>query len=128
MNVRASAGSLPRIIALCVWTLVALVVLKFVVLLADNDWDPAKAPWALLVLVIVPAVGIAVLLGRRPRAGALVAGLLLLLFAATIVAALARDGLARQAWADYPFAYGGLVASVVGIVCAVRLWRAPAER
>lgn len=117
----SSPDRLVRIIKACVWALGALVVLKFLVLLSDNDWDPSKAPWALLVLVAVPVIGLTLLLDKRPRAGALLAGLLLAVFGATVVAALLRDGLARQAWADYPFAYGGLVAAAIGIACAVKV-------
>jgi hypothetical protein len=126
VDVRSSRG-LANIIGACVWALVALVVLKFVALLAQYDWDPGRAPWGLLVIIAVPAVALTFLLRKRARTGALVVAVLMALFGATVVAALARDGLARQAWADYPFAYGGLLVAAVAIACAVKLWRSPAS-
>ena len=123
-----SSARLVRIIRACIWTLAALVLLKFLVLLAEYDWNPARAPWGLLVVIAVPVIGLTLLLSRRARTGALLAALAMAVFAASVVAALARDGFARQAWADYPFAYGGLVAAAVGIVCAALLWRNPDAR
>lgn len=107
-----------RGLGLCLAAMVVLVALKFVALLADYDWDPSKAPWALLVVVIVPAVLLGVLVKRRPRIAAPVIGVLLALFIVSVVAALLRDGFARQSWADYPFAYGGLVVAALGIYYA----------
>jgi hypothetical protein len=127
LNVESSRD-LAGIIGACVWALVALVVLKFVALLAQYDWDPGRAPWGLLVIIAVPALGLTLLLRKRARAGAAVVAVLMALFGATVIAALARDGLARQAWADYPFAYGGLVVAAVAIACAVKLWRTPSSR
>lgn len=106
--------------------LVAFVVLKFLVLLADVDWDIARSPFVPLVLVIAFAALLWRSAGRRKWA-AIVALVLFAAFAVIVVSALVRDGLARQSWADYPFAYGGLTASAVGGLAAWRLARDPRQ-
>lgn len=103
--------------------LVALVALKFVALLAESGWRLSEAPVPLLVVVAVPGIALAVLVGRRPKVAAAVAAPIMLLFAVVVIAALARDGLARESWADYPFAYGGLVVAAAGLVSSVALLR-----
>ena len=122
METRPSLSNIS-ILRACVWLLVALVVLKFVALLEENGWDLSRAPWGLLLILIVAAVLVTLLLSKRPLAGAMLAAVVMLLFAAVVIAALARDGLERQAWADYPFAYGGLLVAVVGIYSALALRR-----
>lgn len=108
----------------CVLGLAGLVVLKFLVLLAEEDWDLARSPFMLLVVVALPVSLIVWLARRRPRAAAAVALPLLVLFLGSVVSALVRDGLLRQAWADYPFAYGGILLAGWGGVAAVRMLRA----
>ncbi len=103
--------------------LIALVALKFLVLLAEYDWNVAQAPWGLLIVVVVPAVLLISLLSRYTKAVAAVTAALLVLFIAFVVLALARDGLARESWADYPLAYGGLILAAVGLYWAVHLLR-----
>ncbi len=103
--------------------LIALVALKFLVLLAEYDWNVAQAPWGLLIVVVVPAVLLISLLSRYTKAVAAVTAALLAVFIAFVVSALARDGLARESWADYPLAYGGLILAAVGLYWAVRLLR-----
>lgn len=112
-----------RAVRLSVLALAALVVLKFVALLAEYDWQPEKAPWALLVLVALPTGVITWLSRRRPRAAAAVAAPLLALWCAVVVLALVRDGVVRQSWADYPAAYGGLLLAAWGVTSAVRVLR-----
>ena len=107
----------------CLGAIIALVVLKFLVLLAESDWNAAQAPWGLLIVVVVPAFILLALLPRYPRAGAAVTAALLVLFMAFVVSALARDGLARESWADYPLAYGGLLVAAGGLFWAVRVVR-----
>lgn len=107
----------------CVLGLVGLVVLKFVVLLSEYDWDLARSPYMLLAVVAVPVALVIALAGRAPRAAAAVALPLLVVFGAIVAAALARDGLVRESWADYPYAYGGLALSVCGVVAALRMLR-----
>lgn len=107
----------------CVLGIFALVVLKFVVLLADVDWDLMRSPFVPLVVAVLAVVAVLRLSGRSPRGTAGLLLPLLLAFIGLVVAALLRDGLARQSWADYPFAYGGLVLAVVGVVAAVRVLR-----
>lgn len=118
---RASDLSLVRAALLA---LVAVVVLKYVVLLSEQDWDLARSPFVPLLVVTVLAALLVRIVGRA-RWAALVALGLFALFVVVVVSALARDGLARQSWADYPFAYGGLLAALVGGLGAWRLWRSP---
>ena len=106
--------------------LVAFVVLKYLVLLADEDWDIARSPFVPLLVVTVLAVLLIRAVGRK-RWAAPVAVLLFVLYVVVVLSALARDGLARQSWADYPFAYGGLLAALLGGVGAWRLWRSPGD-
>ena len=112
-----------RGLRMCLALMVALVVLKFIALLGEYEWDPARAPWFLLILVVVPAVVLSWLLGRARRVAAVIIAVAFLGFIASVIAALARDGLARQSWADYPFAYGGLIVAVVGVFFAITLVR-----
>lgn len=107
----------------CVAFLAALVVLKYVALLAQYDWDVSRSPFMLLVVVAIPVGIILGLSRRRPRAAAGVALPLLLLFAVAVVLAVVRDGLVRESWADYPSAYGGLVLAVWGAITAVQILR-----
>lgn len=116
-----------RGLELCLAAMVALVALKFVALLAEYDWNASKAPWALLVVVVAPAVLLGVLVKGRPRIAAPVVGVLLALFIVSVVTALLRDGFARQSWADYPFAYGGLVVAAAGIYYAAVVLRTPRD-
>lgn len=124
-----SAPTLDRLAATaqvlrgCVLGLAGLVVLKFLVLLADVDWDLGQSPFMLLVVVAVPVALIVALSFRRPRAAAGIALPLLLVFAVVVLLALVRDGLVRESWADFPFAYGGLALAVWGAVNAVRILR-----
>lgn len=108
-------------------TLLAFVLLKFLVLLADVDWDITRSPFVPLVLVTVFVALLWRSAGRR-RWAAIVGLVLFAAFGVIVVAALARDGLARQSWADYPFAYGGLIAAAVGGFAAWRLSRQPEGR
>jgi hypothetical protein len=103
--------------------LVALVTLKFTVLLAEVGWRLSQAPLPLLIIVAVPGVALAVLARRRPRIVAAVALPIMVVFVGVVVAALVRDGLMRESWVDYPFAYGGLIAALVGAAAAVALLR-----
>ena len=114
---------LSTLLRVSLLVLVALVALKFLVLLAENGWRVSDAPLPLLVVVAVPGLALAWLVTRAPRPTAAIAALVMLAFIAVVVAALARDGLARESWADYPFAYGGLVVAVVGLAAAVGLLR-----
>jgi hypothetical protein len=109
----------------CLGAFIALVTLKFLVLLAEFDWNLARPPWGLLIVVVVPALALIYLIPRYPRAGAAVSAALLVLFIVFVVSALARDGLARQSWADYPLAYGGLLLAAVALYLAVRMLREP---
>lgn len=119
----ARPSSPIRTVRACVLAIFGLVVLKFVVLLADVDWDLARSPFVPLVVALVAVVAVVRLSGRSPRAAAGLLLPVLLLFIALVLSALVRDGLARQSWADYPFAYGGLVLAVLGAVAAVRVLR-----
>lgn len=110
-----------RALQWCLGALLALVVLKFLVLLAEFNWNVAQAPWGLLIVVAMPALLLISLLPRHTKAVAAVTAALLVLFIAFVVSALARDGLARESWADYPLAYGGLLLAAVGLYWAVRL-------
>lgn len=112
-----------RVVQGCLLALVGLVWLKFLAILADSDWDVSQAPLPLLVVVTVPAIALVVLVSARPRVGAAVSGALLLVFAVFVVSALARDGLARESWADYPFAYGGLAIAAPGLYAVAQLLR-----
>lgn len=125
MNVstRDRAATPTTALRACMLGLAGLVVLKFLVILADQDWDFARAPFGPLVLVGVSVALVVALSTRRPRAAAGVALPLLVLFLAVVGSALARDGLARESWADYPFVYGGAVLAVIGAVEALRILR-----
>ena len=112
-----------RVLKWCLGTIVALVALKFLALLAEYDWDVAQAPWGLLIVVVVSAVLLVSVLARYPKAGAVVMAALMVLFIAVVALAFARDGFARESWADYPLAYGGLILAAVGLYWAVRLLR-----
>lgn len=102
--------------------LVAFVVLKYLVLLSEVDWDIARSPIVPLVVVTVLAALLIRTVGRMRWAAPVALGLFAL-FVVVVVSALVRDGLARQSWADYPFAYGGLLAALLGGLGAWRLWR-----
>lgn len=106
--------------------LVAFVLLKYLVLLADEDWALARSPFVPLVGVITMAAVLLPAVGRKTWAS-LAALAVFTLFAAVVVSALVRDGLDRQSWADYPFAYGGLLAAFVGGLGAWRLWRSRSD-
>ena len=109
----------------CLGLFIALVTLKFLVILIDYDWNLARPPWGLLIVVVVPALSLIFLIPRYPRAGAAVSAALMVLFIVFVVSALARDGLARQSWGDYPLAYGGLLLGAVVVYWAVRVLREP---
>ena len=111
-----------RVLRWCLLAFAVLVVLKFFVILADVGWDLTQSPYGLLVVVLVPALLLAWLLDRRPRLASILFAAAMLLWMLTVVSALARDGFAREAWADYPFAYGGLAVALLGIYSSVRLW------
>ncbi len=112
-----------RVLRRCLGALVALVVLKFFVILADVDWELGMSPYGLVVVVVVPALLLAWLVDRRPRAASLLIAVAMLLLILTIILALLRDGLAREAWADYPVTYGGMAIALIGIYSSARLWQ-----
>lgn len=116
-----------RVLTWCLGALLVLVLVKFVVILAAADWDLQKSPYGLLVVMLVPLLLLARLVDRRPRAGALLTAAAMLLWSATVVSALFRDGFAREAWADYPFAYGGLAIAVLAVSASLRLLLAARE-
>lgn len=118
-SARASDLSLVRGSLLA---LVAFVVLKYLVLLSEVDWDVARSPFVPLVVVTVLAALLIRTVGRRRWVAPVALGLFGI-FVVVVVSALVRDGLARQSWADYPFAYGGLAAALLGGLGAWRLWR-----
>ncbi len=122
-NSASRAAHEQRVLRWCLGALVALVVLKFFVILADVDWDLERSPYGLVVVVVVPALLLAWLVGRRPRAASLLIAAAMLLLILTIILALLRDGFAREAWADYPLTYGGIVIALIGIYSSVRLWK-----
>lgn len=125
VTTRAESSATPeqRIIRWCLAAFVALVAAKFLVILADAGWDLAKSPYGLLVVIVVPAVLLALLVDRRPRAGALVVTVAMLVWIVTVVSALLRDGFTRGSAADYLFAYGGMAVALVAIGASVSLWR-----
>ncbi len=111
-----------RTLQWCLAILVALVALKFFVLL--SELGATSAPWGLLVVVVIPAAILAFVIAKYPRVGTAVTAALMALFMAVVVSALVRDGVVRESWADYPLAYGGLVVAAVALYWALRMSRA----
>lgn len=128
VELRLSGNREQRIIKWCLAVFVALVAFKFFVILADAGWDLGKSPYGLLVVVVVPAVLLAWLVDRRPRAGSLVVAAAMLVWIVTVLSALLRDGFTRGSLADYLFAYGGLAVAAVAIGSSVSLWRSGGVR
>jgi hypothetical protein len=105
----------------CLAILVALVALKVFVLMFGLG--ASKAPWGLFVVIVVPAAMLAFVNAKYPRVGAAATAILMALFIAIVGSALLRDGFARESWADYPVAYGGLVLAAVAVFWALRILR-----
>ena len=128
----AVEGATPRrrdvnVLRAALLALVAFVLLKFLVLLAEADWDLARSPFVPLVLITAFAALAWRTVGRR-RWAAVVSLILFVIFTIVVAAALVRNGLERQSWADYPYAYGGLVAAAVGGFAGIRLLRQRADQ
>ncbi len=124
----SSGAREQRIIQWCLAAFVALVMFKFFVILADAGWDLATSPYGLLVVVVVPAVLLALLVDRRPRAGSLAVAVAMLVWMVTVLSALLRDGFTRGSVADYLFAYGGMAVALAAIASSVFLWRSQKVR
>src|SRR5687768_15824973 len=77
--------------------IVALALLKYVVILAEENFDVSRAPNFFLILLLPAFIGIALL----PRkAGVIFLGLFSLLFLGLTISAIARLGFEQQNWSD----------------------------
>jgi hypothetical protein len=103
--------------------LAVLGLVKFLGLLAASGFDPAQAPWAFLVLLSAPFVAAVLLLPRRPRAGAVVAGFASLLLLVVTVKAMVTHGLHQQYWGDHLVVFLGAPLAAAAIVTALRVVR-----
>ncbi len=100
-----------RILALGAISLAVLGAVKFLSLFMSSGFDPAKAPWAFLVLFALPfAIGL-LMLSRHPRTATILLGVLSAAVAAWAIAIVALNGPRLQEWADYLVVYlGGPIA------------------
>lgn len=102
--------------------LAALIGGKIFFLLAENDFDVARAPVAFLLPLVLLIVG--VLLAARGRmSGVVLVAAVALLLLPVLGAALLTHGLAQQTPADGLLVFGGIPLAVVAVVAGILLWR-----
>jgi hypothetical protein len=102
--------------------LALLIAGKFAFLLADHDFDIARAPVAFLLPLVALIVGVALAAGGR-RSGIVLIALVALLMLPVLGAAVLNHGLAQQTVADALLVYAGIPLASVALVAAVMLWR-----
>ena len=105
-----------RVGAVC---LAVLATLKFLSLLVAAGFDPAKAPWAFLVLALPFVIGL-LMLARRPRPATVLLGACSAAVAVWTVAIVALNGPRLQDWADYLVVYLG---GPIALATAVAAWQ-----
>lgn len=94
----------------------ALALLKYVVILAEENFDVSRAPNVFLILLLPAFLGIALV----PRkAGVILLGLFSLLFVALTVSAIVRLGFEQQNWSDALLVFLGAPISLFGVISAV---------
>ena len=102
--------------------LALLIAGKFFFLLADNDFDIARAPVAFLLPLVVLIAGVFLTAGGR-MSGVVVVAAVGLLLLPVLGAALLNHGLAQQTPADALLVFAGIPLAVVAVISAVIVWR-----
>ncbi|WP_270888828.1 hypothetical protein [Pedococcus sp. 5OH_020] len=114
-----STGSLAprwrRLLVFATGAMLALGLVKYVAILAQSGFDFAKAPNGVLVILLLPAVGIALM--PRQRA-VLLLGVFSLFVLAVAILAVATKGFAQEGWQDTLAVFAGLPVSLLGVVAA----------
>ena len=101
--------------------MIALSLLKYIVILREEDFDFGRAPNFFIVLLAPIVVGLALL---PKRVGAVVIGLMALLFLVITVSAMVRLGFNQQNWSDALLVFLGAPISLIGVWAAARVFRA----
>lgn len=104
------------------YALVALGVLKYLVILAEEDFDVSRAPNFFVVLLVPIVIGLAML----PRkVGISIVGLMAAVFLAITVSAIVRLGFEQQNWSDALLVFLGVPISLAGVASAIGALRTP---
>ncbi len=102
--------------------LALLIAGKFFFLLAENDFDIARAPVAFVLPLVVLIAGVSLAAGGR-MSGVVVVAAVALLLLPVLGAALLNHGFAQQTPADALLVFAGIPLAVVAVISAVILWR-----
>jgi peptidoglycan/LPS O-acetylase OafA/YrhL len=112
--------SAPRaILGLGAVCIAVLALVKFLSLLMAAGFDPARAPWAFLVLALPFVIGL-LMLPRRPRPATVLLGTCSAAVAVWTVAVVALNGPQLQDWSDYLVVYLG---GPIALATAVAAWQ-----
>ncbi len=100
--------------------LILLGILKYLVILAEEDFELARAPHFFLILLIPIAVGLFL---SRTKAGRVVLGIMFVLFVVIAVNAMIMRGFAQQNWSDALVVFVGGPLALLGVIMAARSFR-----